>query len=94
VPILDDERQNERDQQKVEEIEHVADCRRGEYLPLVDGELFLPLQIFEHRFAPPTPIFDCAVVGGVRLFAEFPASRRIVRLLPGDGNKLAQSEFR
>jgi hypothetical protein len=58
VPILDDERQNERDQQKVEEIEHVADCRRGEYLPLVDGELFLPLQMFEHRFAPPPPIFD------------------------------------
>ncbi len=61
IPVLDDKRQNERDQQKIEEVEHVADRRRGEYLPLIDGELLLPLQMFEHRFAPPTPIFDCAV---------------------------------
>jgi len=54
VPILDDERQNECDQQEIEEIQHVADRRRGEYLPLVDGELFLPLQMFEHRALTPT----------------------------------------
>src|SRR5260370_27693311 len=38
IPVLYNERQNECDQEKIEEIEHVADCRRGEHLPLIDGE--------------------------------------------------------
>src|SRR5580704_15606184 len=48
VPVLYDERQNERDQEKIEEIEHVADRRCGEDLPLIDCQLLLLLQIFEH----------------------------------------------
>src|SRR5580692_6462165 len=39
---------DERDQEKIEEIEHFADRRRGEDLPLIDCQLLLLLQIFEH----------------------------------------------
>jgi hypothetical protein len=37
VPVLDNERQNERDEEKIEEIEHVADRRRREDLPLISS---------------------------------------------------------
>src|SRR5271154_4897605 len=48
MPVLYDERQNERNQQKIEEIKHVADRCCGEYLPLIYRQLLLPLQIFKH----------------------------------------------
>jgi hypothetical protein len=44
VPVLHDERQNECNQEKIEEIEHVADGRGGKYLPLVDCQFLLLFQ--------------------------------------------------
>jgi hypothetical protein len=49
MPVLNDERQNERDQQEIKEVEHIADRRSGKDLPLIDGQLLLLLQMFEHR---------------------------------------------
>jgi hypothetical protein len=52
VPAADDKREDEPDQIKVEEVQHVADRCRGEDLPLVRRQRFLSLQLFEHRFLP------------------------------------------
>jgi hypothetical protein len=38
VPAADYERQDKPDQIEVKEIEHVADRRRGKYLPLIRGQ--------------------------------------------------------
>jgi hypothetical protein len=48
ISVLDEEPENKPDQQVIEEIEHIADRRRGEDLPLIDCELLLLLQICEH----------------------------------------------
>jgi hypothetical protein len=53
VPLFEDERQHIPDQEKVEEIEHVAKVRRGDDPPLVPGQLLLTFQIFYH---PPLPL--------------------------------------
>ncbi len=48
MPVSDNECQHKPDQEEVEEIDHVAD-RRGEGdLPLVRGQLLLPIEKFEH----------------------------------------------
>ncbi len=52
VPVFDDIGQDEADQQKVEEIEHVAERRRQRDLPLVRRQLGLPFEQFEHGVLP------------------------------------------
>jgi hypothetical protein len=48
MPILDDERQHKSDEEKVEEVEHVAERRRQGDLPLIHGQLLLSIKQFEH----------------------------------------------
>jgi hypothetical protein len=76
MPVLHDERQNEGDQQKIEEIEHVADRRRGEDLPLIDCQLLLPLQMFEHDDASPTRLIAPWLTRRQVLARHSPDSRR------------------
>src|SRR4029077_14808149 len=75
VPVLYDERQNERDQEKIEEIEHVADRRRGEDLPLIDCQLLLLLQIFEHDACLP-PRLIAPRLTRRQVWADIPGLRR------------------
>src|SRR6516164_10008507 len=46
----DNEDEHVADQEEVEEIEHVAEDRSGNDLPLVDRQPLLPLQELQHRF--------------------------------------------
>ncbi len=48
VPTFDDKRKNKPDQEEVEEIEHVAERRGNGNLPLICGQLLLPIEQFEH----------------------------------------------
>jgi hypothetical protein len=50
MPILDDERQHKANQKKVEEVEHIAKRCRQSDLPLIHGQLLLPIKQFEHRY--------------------------------------------
>jgi hypothetical protein len=52
VPVVDDEGQHVADQEVVEEVQHVAEDRGDHDLPLVDGQLGLPLQALQHAAAP------------------------------------------
>src|SRR4029077_9073225 len=90
IPVPYNERQNECDQQEIEEIEHVADCRRGEDLPLIDGEFLLLLQIFEHNLYLPIPFIHAAIgppAGFGRHSRMPPPTSAIVWFLGGDGNE-------
>jgi hypothetical protein len=60
MPVADDERQHEPDQEEVEEIEHVADRRRERDLPLIRSQLLLPIEKFEHGSAS---LFACGRSG-------------------------------
>jgi hypothetical protein len=42
-------------QEEVEEIEHIAENRSGNDLPLIDRQPLLPLQELQHRFLPISP---------------------------------------
>ena len=48
VPVLDDEGEHKSDQEEVEEIQHVAERGRERDLPLVRGQLLLPVEKLEH----------------------------------------------
>jgi len=64
--LTDDESQREGDQPVVEEIEHVAQHRSGNDLPLVRRQLLLALQNLQHGILPR---FFYAPVGAATLRA-------------------------
>ena len=48
MPVPDNECQHKPDQEEIEEIEHVADCRGERDFPLVRGQLLLLIEKLEH----------------------------------------------
>ena len=52
LPGPDDEGQHVADQEEIEEVEHVAEIRRGDDPPLIACQLLLLLQVFEHCVLP------------------------------------------
>ena len=53
LPSTDDERQHIADQKEIEEIEHVAEVRSGNDLPLIARQCLLALQELQHGVASP-----------------------------------------
>ena len=87
MPVFDDERQHERDQQKIEVIEHVADRRRGEDLP----RLMVSFFCCSKCSAPPTLSIPWWLTRRQVLGRHSPASpptSTIAWFLFGQGNQL------
>ena len=49
LPVLQDEGQHIADQKEIEEIEHIADIRSGDDLPLIGRQFFLFLETLQHE---------------------------------------------